>query len=147
MLASIVVLFVALIYSFVNTWWSQWKGVKFFLYNQISHQDYFSEVFCFAWGNHSLQFSIGISIMVTYSSYLIKKKSLTKSAITIVGKFIGFHLFWQVLLIFPAYFHSDGATVRPWITILSYYHPVFSQNPHSVDFLTVFLALFHFCGH
>lgn len=81
--------------------------------------------------------------MVTYSSYLNKKESLPKSAITIVGLNLFVSLF-AGLAIFPAVF-SLGMEPTEGPGLLFIVLPsVFSQIPFGGFFLTVFLALFTF---
>ena len=67
-------------------------------------------------GQSFFAISIGISIMVTYSSYLNKKESLPKSAITIVGLNLFVSLF-AGLAIFPAVFSLEWSQQNTWITI------------------------------
>ena len=100
MLPALFVLFVALIIRSL-TLDDAMKGVKFFLQPDFSKIT--SESILFAMGQSFFAISIGISIMVTYSSYLNKKESLPKSAITIVGLNLFVSLF-AGLAIFPAVF-------------------------------------------
>ena len=94
-------------------------------------------------GQSFFAISIGISIMVTYSSYLNKKESLPKSAVTIVGLNLFVSLF-AGLAIFPAVF-SLGMEPTEGPGLLFIVLPsVFSQIPFGGLFLTVFLALFTF---
>ena len=71
MLPALFVLFVALIIRSL-TLDNAMKGVKFFLQPDFSKIT--SESILFAMGQSFFAISIGISIMVTYSSYLNKKK-------------------------------------------------------------------------
>src|SRR5690625_7827863 len=58
------------------------EGVAFFLYPDFSNLT--SRTVLFALGQSFFSISVGVSVMVTYSSYLSKKEDITKSAFTIV---------------------------------------------------------------
>ena len=140
MLPALFVLFVALIVRSLALD-NAIQGVKFFLQPDFSKIT--SESILFAMGQSFFAISIGISIMVTYSSYLNKKESLPKSAITIVGLNLFVSLF-AGLAIFPAVF-SLGMEPTEGPGLLFIVLPsVFSQIPFGGFFLTVFLALFTF---
>ncbi|EJR61947.1 hypothetical protein IIO_02855 [Bacillus cereus VD115] len=140
MLPALFVLFFALIIRSL-TLDNAMQGVKFFLQPDFSKIT--SESILFAMGQSFFAISIGISIMVTYSSYLNKKESLPKSAITIVGLNLFVSLF-AGLAIFPAVF-SLGMEPTEGPGLLFIVLPsVFSQIPFGGLFLTVFLALFTF---
>lgn len=140
MLPALFVLFVALIIRSL-TLDNAMQGVKFFLQPDFSKIT--SESILFAMGQSFFAISIGISIMVTYSSYLNKKESLPKSAVTIVGLNLFVSLF-AGLAIFPAVF-SLGMEPTEGPGLLFIVLPsVFSQIPFGGLFLTVFLALFTF---
>ncbi|MGG1745777.1 sodium-dependent transporter, partial [Bacillus paranthracis] len=134
MLPALFVLFVALIVRSL-TLDNAMEGVKFFLQPDFSKIT--SESILFAMGQSFFAISIGISIMVTYSSYLNKKESLPKSAITIVGLNLFVSLF-AGLAIFPAVF-SLGMEPTEGPGLLFIVLPsVFSQIPFGGFFLTVF---------
>ncbi|QWI49391.1 sodium-dependent transporter [Bacillus mycoides] len=140
MLPALFVLFFALIIRSL-TLDDAMQGVKFFLQPDFSKIT--SESILFAMGQSFFAISIGISIMVTYSSYLNKKESLPKSAVTIVGLNLFVSLF-AGLAIFPAVF-SLGMEPTEGPGLLFIVLPsVFSQIPFGGLFLTVFLALFTF---
>ncbi|MDM5154773.1 sodium-dependent transporter [Bacillus sp. DX1.1] len=140
MLPALFVLFVALIIRSL-TLDGAMQGVKFFLQPDFSKIT--SESILFAMGQSFFAISIGISIMVTYSSYLNKKESLPRSAVTIVGLNLFVSLF-AGLAIFPAVF-SLGMEPTEGPGLLFIVLPsVFSQIPFGSLFLTVFLALFTF---
>ncbi|PGY20257.1 hypothetical protein COE16_15240 [Bacillus cereus] len=140
MLPALFVLFVALIIRSLKLD-NAMQGVKFFLQPDFSKIT--SESILFAMGQSFFAISIGISIMVTYSSYLNKKESLPKSAVTIVGLNLFVSLF-AGLAIFPAVF-SLGMEPTEGPGLLFIVLPsVFSQIPFGGLFLTVFLALFTF---
>ncbi|WP_369899872.1 sodium-dependent transporter [Bacillus manliponensis] len=140
MLPALFVLFMALIVRSL-TLDGAMEGVKFFLQPDFSKIT--SESILFAMGQSFFAISIGISIMITYSSYVNKKESLPKSAVTIVG----LNLFVSLLAglaIFPAVF-SLGMEPTEGSGLLFIVLPsVFSQIPFGSVFLTVFLALFTF---
>ncbi|MDN9010677.1 sodium-dependent transporter [Brevibacillus laterosporus] len=140
MLPALFILFLALIIRSL-TLDGAMKGVTFFLQPDFSKIT--SESILFAMGQSFFAISIGISIMVTYSSYLNKKESLPRSAITIVGLNLFVSLF-AGLAIFPAVF-SLGVEPTEGPGLLFIILPsVFSQIPFGSFFLTVFLALFTF---
>ncbi|KFN03592.1 sodium-dependent transporter [Bacillus clarus] len=140
MLPALFVLFVALIIRSLTLDHAM-EGVKFFLQPDFSKIT--SESILFAMGQSFFAISIGISIMITYSSYLNKKESLPKSAVTIVGLNLFVSLF-AGLAIFPAVF-SLGMEPTEGPGLLFIVLPsVFSQIPFGGFFLTVFLALFTF---
>src|SRR5699024_6903005 len=58
------------------------EGIYFFLYPDFSSLD--CKTILFALGQSFFSISVGVSVMVTYSSYLSKKEDLQKSAFTIV---------------------------------------------------------------
>ncbi|AKF93226.1 sodium-dependent transporter [Brevibacillus laterosporus] len=140
MLPALFILFLALIIRSL-TLDGAMKGVTFFLQPDFSKIT--SESILFAMGQSFFAISIGISIMITYSSYLNKKESLPRSAITIVGLNLFVSLF-AGLAIFPAVF-SLGVEPTEGPGLLFIILPsVFSQIPFGSFFLTVFLALFTF---
>src|SRR5690625_1114976 len=77
------------------------EGLHFFLYPDFSNLN--SKTILFALGQSFFSISVGVSVMVTYSSYLSKKEDLPKSAFTIVMMNIFISLL-AGLAIFPAVF-------------------------------------------
>src|SRR5699024_8126622 len=58
------------------------EGLNFFLYPDFSNLN--SKTILFALGQSFFSISVGVSVMMTYSSYLSKQENLPKSALTIV---------------------------------------------------------------
>ncbi|WP_042352530.1 sodium-dependent transporter [Bacillus massiliigorillae] len=117
------------------------EGVKFFLAPDFSHIT--SESILFAMGQAFFSLSVGVSVMVTYSSYLSKKESLIQPAISIVSMNLTIALL-AGLAIFPAVF-SLGLEPAEGPGLLFVVLPsVFDQIFFGEVFLVCFLALFLF---
>lgn len=117
------------------------EGVKFFLAPDFSHIT--SESILFAMGQAFFSLSVGVSVMVTYSSYLSKKESLVQPAISIVSMNLVIALL-AGLAIFPAVF-SLGLEPAEGPGLLFVVLPsVFDQIMFGEVFLVCFLALFLF---
>lgn len=117
------------------------KGVTFFLQPDFSNLT--SESVLYAMGQSFFSLSVGVSVMVTYSSYLAKNESLPRSAVSIVGLNLAISLL-AGLAIFPAVF-SLGVEPTAGPGLLFIVLPsVFAKIPLGGLFLTVFLALFLF---
>ncbi|MEH6943934.1 sodium-dependent transporter [Bacillus sp. JJ722] len=117
------------------------EGVKFFLAPDFSHIT--SESILFAMGQAFFSLSVGVSVMVTYSSYLSKKESLIQPAISIVSMNLIIALL-AGLAIFPAVF-SLGLEPAEGPGLLFVVLPsVFDQIVFGEVFLVCFLALFLF---
>jgi NSS family neurotransmitter:Na+ symporter len=117
------------------------EGVRFFLkpdFSAITGQSVL-----FALGQSFFALCVGLSCMVTYSSYLDKSVSLTRSA----GSVALLNIFVSLLAglaIFPAVF-SFGIEPTEGPGLLFVALPsVFEQMPFGVVFLTIFLILFLF---
>ncbi|MFS0575242.1 sodium-dependent transporter [Sporosarcina sp. 179-K 3D1 HS] len=119
------------------------EGVLFFLKPEFANVS--SETILFAMGQSFFALSIGVSVMVTYSSYLSKKESLPQSAVSIVL----LNLLVAVLaglVIFPAVF-AFGLEPDAGPTLLFNVLPtIFSQLPFGVLFFLAFLVLFLFAA-
>ncbi|MFY0543321.1 sodium-dependent transporter [Brevibacillus sp. H7] len=116
-------------------------GVSFFLSPDFSALT--SQSVLYAMGQSFFSLSVGVSVMVTYSSYLSKKENLTRSASFIVGMNLLVSLF-AGLAIFPAVF-SLGVEPTAGPGLLFIVLPsVFEQIPFGGLFFAVFLALFLF---
>src|SRR5690625_2905744 len=117
------------------------EGISFFLYPDFSNIN--SKTILFALGQSFFSISVGVSVMVTYSSYLPKKEDLPKSAFTIVMM----NIFISVLAglaIFPAVF-SFGFEPAEGPGLLFVVLPaVFDKMPFGAFFLFIFLLLFLF---
>ncbi|WP_110114728.1 sodium-dependent transporter [Bacillus sp. CGMCC 1.16541] len=117
------------------------EGVEFFLYPDFSRLT--SESVLFAMGQAFFSLSVGVSVMVTYSSYLDKQQNLPRSAISIAGLNIFISLL-AGLAIFPAVF-SMGVEPAAGPGLLFIVLPsIFEQLPFGVVFQLLFLALFLF---
>lgn len=117
------------------------EGVKFFLAPDFSRIT--SQSILFAMGQAFFTLSVGISVMVTYSSYLSKKESLIQPAISIVAMNVLIALL-AGLAIFPAVF-SLGLEPSEGPGLLFVVLPaVFDQIVFGEVFLLGFLALFLF---
>ncbi|WP_313892195.1 sodium-dependent transporter [Psychrobacillus sp.] len=117
------------------------EGVKFFLAPDFSNIT--SQSVLFAMGQAFFSLSVGVSVMVTYSSYLSKKESLIQPAISIVSLNLLIALL-AGLAIFPAVF-SLGLEPAEGPGLLFVVLPaVFDQIIFGEAFLLGFLALFLF---
>ena len=117
------------------------EGLTFFLSPDFSSLD--SETILYALGQSFFSISVGVSVMVTYSSYLSKKEDLPKSAFTIVTMNILIS-FLAGLAIFPAVF-AFGMEPEAGPGLLFVVLPaVFDQIPFGTFFLLLFLILFLF---
>lgn len=117
------------------------EGVKFFLAPDFSNIT--SESVLFAMGQAFFSLSVGVSVMVTYSSYLSKKESLIQPAISIISMNLVIALL-AGLAIFPAVF-SLGLEPAEGPGLLFVVLPaVFDQIVFGEVFLIGFLALFLF---
>ncbi|MEJ8545410.1 sodium-dependent transporter [Brevibacillus borstelensis] len=117
------------------------KGVAFFLMPDFSRLT--ADSVLYAMGQSFFSLSVGVSVMVTYSSYLGKQENLVRSAGSIVGLNLLVSLF-AGLAIFPAVF-SLGMEPAEGPGLLFIVLPsVFEHVPFGSLFLLVFLALFLF---
>ncbi|ATF12805.1 sodium-dependent transporter [Brevibacillus sp. HB1.2] len=116
-------------------------GVSFFLRPDFSKLS--AESILYALGQSFFALSVGVSVMVTYSSYLAKNESLVRSAGSIVSLNLLVSLF-AGLAIFPAVF-SLGVEPTAGPGLLFIVLPsVFEQIAFGSIFLLIFLALFLF---
>lgn len=117
------------------------EGVKFFLAPDFASIT--SQSILYAMGQAFFSLSVGVSVMVTYSSYLSKKESLIQPAISIVTMNL-FIALLAGLAIFPAVF-SLGLEPAEGPGLLFVVLPaVFDQIIFGEAFLLGFLALFLF---
>lgn len=100
MMPSLFVLFLVLLIRSM-TLDGAMEGVKFFLKPDFSTLS--EQTILLALGQSFFALSVGISVMVTYASYLSKKDDITKSALSVVGLNIFISLL-AGLVIFPAVF-------------------------------------------
>lgn len=117
------------------------EGVSFFLRPDFSRLT--AESILYALGQSFFALSVGVSVMVTFSSYLAKNESLVRSAGSIVSLNLLVSLF-AGLAIFPAVF-SLGVEPTAGPGLLFIVLPsVFEQIAFGSIFLLIFLALFLF---
>ena len=117
------------------------EGVSFFLKPDFSNLT--SDGILYAMGQSFFALSVGVSVMVTYSSYLDKSHNLPSSALSIVAMNIVISVL-AGLAIFPAVF-SLGVEPEAGPGLLFIILPSIFQNiPLGTLFLVLFLALFLF---
>jgi neurotransmitter:Na+ symporter, NSS family len=117
------------------------EGVRFFLKPDFSSIS--SQSVLYALGQSFFSLSVGVSVMVTYSSYLSKNENLVQPAISVVTM----NLFISILsglAIFPAVFSLGfEPTAGPGLLFIVL-PSVFDQIVFGNVFLILFLALFLF---
>lgn len=117
------------------------QGVSFFLMPDFSKLT--GESILYAMGQSFFSLSVGVSVMVTYSSYLGKQENLVRSAGSIVGLNLLVSLF-AGLAIFPAVFSLGlEPTAGPGLLFIML-PSVFEHIPFGSLFLLVFMVLFLF---
>ncbi|MBS8265810.1 sodium-dependent transporter [Mesobacillus boroniphilus] len=116
-------------------------GVRFFLEPDFSSIT--SESILFAMGQSFFSLSIGVSVMVTYSSYLPKKGSIVQPALSVVGMNL-FIALLAGLAIFPAVFSLGFEPAEGPGLLFVVLPAVFEQMVFGELFLLLFLALFLF---
>ncbi|AUM63382.1 hypothetical protein C0R09_01775 [Brevibacillus laterosporus] len=140
MMPALFLIFIALIVRSV-TLPGAWEGITFFL--QPNFSELSSKSILYALGQAFFSLSVGVSVMVTFSSYLSKNESLPKSTVSIVSLTIVISLL-AGLAIFPAVF-SLGMKPTEGPGLLFVVLPaVFDHIPFGAFFLTIFLLLFLF---
>jgi neurotransmitter:Na+ symporter, NSS family len=117
------------------------EGVKFFLEPDFSNIT--SESILFAMGQSFFSLSVGVSVMVTYSSYLPKKESIVQPAISVVGMNL-FIALLAGLAIFPAVFSLGFEPAEGPGLLFIVLPAVFEKLMFGELFLLFFLALFLF---
>ncbi|MDW2875445.1 MULTISPECIES: sodium-dependent transporter [Bacillaceae] len=119
------------------------EGVKFFLQPDFGKMT--PDVFLYALGQSFFSLSVGVSVMVTYSSYLSKKENITKAAFSITGLTLLIALL-AGLAIFPAIF-SFGMEPEEGPGLLFIVLPaIFSKIAFGEFFFILFLLLFFFAA-
>ncbi|WP_242145779.1 MULTISPECIES: sodium-dependent transporter [unclassified Bacillus cereus group] len=117
------------------------EGVRFFLQPDFSNVT--SEVILYAMGQSFFSLSVGVAVMVTYSSYLPKEESLPRSAFSIVGLTLIITLL-AGLAIFPVVF-AFGMEPSQGPGLLFIVLPaIFSKMAFGKVFFVIFLLLFFF---
>ncbi|WLR55590.1 sodium-dependent transporter [Mesobacillus subterraneus] len=116
-------------------------GVKFFLAPDFSSIT--SESILFAMGQSFFSLSVGVSVMVTYSSYLPKKGSIVQPALSVVGMNL-FIALLAGLAIFPAVFSLGFEPAEGPGLLFVVLPAVFEKMVFGELFLLLFLVLFLF---
>lgn len=117
------------------------EGVEFFLKPDWSAVT--GETILLALGQSFFALSVGLSVMVTYASYLSKGESLGKSAFSVVGLNIFISLL-AGLVIFPAVFALGFEPEAGPGLVFVVLPAVFEQLAFGGLFLTIFLVLLLF---
>ncbi|KGP89767.1 hypothetical protein N780_09905 [Pontibacillus chungwhensis BH030062] len=119
------------------------EGIVFLLQPDFSKIT--SQTVLEAMGQSFFTLSVGVSVMVTYSSYLPKDQSLPKAASSIVGINILIVLL-AGLAIFPAVFSFGLEPGSGPVLLFNVLPTVFSQMPLGMGFFAAFLLLFLFAA-
>ncbi|MER2090777.1 MAG: sodium-dependent transporter [Sporosarcina sp.] len=119
------------------------EGVKFLLVPDFSKLT--SETILFALGQAFFTLTLGVSVMVTYASYLPKTQNLPKSAMSIISMNIVIVLL-AGLAIFPGVFSFGLEPDAGPTLIFSVLPAVFNQMPFGIFFFIAFLVLFLFAA-
>ncbi|MDQ0228920.1 sodium-dependent transporter [Metabacillus malikii] len=140
MMPALFILFIILIIRSVTLEGSI-EGIIFFLQPDLTKIS--SETILYAMGQSFFALSVGVSVMVTYSSYLSKNENLPQSAISIVV----LNLLVAILAglaIFPAVFSFGLSPDAGPVLLFNVLPTVFNQMPFGIVFLVAFLLLFLF---
>jgi len=119
------------------------EGVRFLLVPDFSKLT--SETILFALGQAFFTLTLGVSVMVTYASYLPKTQNLPGSAISIISMNIVIVLL-AGLAIFPGVFSFGLKPDAGPTLIFSVLPAVFNQMPFGILFFIAFLILFLFAA-
>lgn len=140
MMPALFVLFIILVIRSL-TLEGAMEGVEFFLKPDWSAVT--GETILLALGQSFFALSVGLSVMVTYASYLSKGESLAKSAFSVVGLNIFISLL-AGLVIFPAVFALGFEPEAGPGLVFVVLPAVFEQLAFGGLFLTIFLVLLLF---
>ncbi|PRO64522.1 sodium-dependent transporter [Alkalicoccus urumqiensis] len=117
------------------------EGLQFFLVPDFGSIT--SETLLYAMGQSFFALSVGVSVMVTYSSYLSKKENLIQSAFSIV--LLTFVVaFLAGIAIFPGVFTFGMDPAEGPALLFNVLPAVFDQMAFGMFFLVIFLLLFLF---
>lgn len=119
------------------------EGVRFLFQPDFSKLT--SETILAALGQSFFTLSVGVSVMVTYSSYLSKESNLPQSAFSIVGMNI-FIVVLAGLAIFPAVFSFGLKPDAGPVLLFNVLPTVFNQMAFGMVFFAAFLLLFLFAS-
>ncbi|GGB60987.1 sodium-dependent transporter [Fictibacillus barbaricus] len=142
MMPALFILFLVLIFRSV-TLSGAMEGVQFLFYPDFSKLT--SETILAALGQSFFTLSVGVSVMVTYSSYLPKDSNLSQSAISIVGMNIMIVVL-AGLAIFPAVFSFGLEPNAGPVLLFNVLPTVFNQMTFGMVFFVAFLLLFLFAS-
>lgn len=117
------------------------EGVRFFLQPDFSNVT--SEIILYAMGQSFFSLSVGVGVMVTYSSYLPKEESLPRSAFSIVGLTLVITLL-AGLAIFPVVFAFGMEPAQGPGLLFIVLPAIFSKMAFGKLFFIIFLLLFFF---
>ncbi|MGG4489278.1 sodium-dependent transporter [Metabacillus idriensis] len=142
MMPALFLLFIVLIFRSV-TLEGATEGVQFLFQPDFSKLT--SETVLAALGQSFFTLSVGVSVMVTYSSYLPKESNLPQSAISIVAMNI-FIVVLAGLAIFPAVFSFGLKPDAGPVLLFNVLPTVFNQMAFGMVFFVAFLLLFLFAS-
>ncbi|MET3695877.1 NSS family neurotransmitter:Na+ symporter [Bacillus oleivorans] len=142
MMPALFVLFIILVIRAVTLAGAS-EGIQFILKPDFSKVT--SQTLLDAMGQSFFTLSVGVSVMVTYSSYLPKNQSLPHAAISIVSMNI-FIILLAGLAIFPAVFAFHLEPNAGPVLLFNVLPTVFSQLPFGMLFFIAFLVLFLFAA-
>ncbi len=140
MMPALFILFVFIIIRSV-TLDGAMEGIIFFLEPDFSELT--SKTVLYAMGQSFFALSVGVSVMVTYSSYLSKNENLLQSSLSIVVLNLLVALL-AGLAIFPAVFAFGLKPDAGPVLLFNVLPTVFNQMPFGTLFLIAFLLLFLF---
>ncbi|SET40297.1 neurotransmitter:Na+ symporter, NSS family [Oceanobacillus limi] len=142
MMPALLILFIGLVIRSLSLDGAM-EGVKFLLVPDFSKLT--SESILFALGQSFFTLSLGVSVMVTYASYLPKTQNIPKSAIsiillnTIIALMAG-------LAIFPGVFAFELEPNAGPVLIFAVLPAVFNHMPFGMVLFLAFLILFLFAA-
>ncbi|KMK94377.1 sodium-dependent transporter [Rossellomorea marisflavi] len=142
MMPALFVLFIVLVLRAV-TLDGAGEGVRFLLLPDFSKVT--PRTILEAMGQSFFTLSVGVSVMLTYSSYLPKNQSLPRSAVSIVIMNI-FIVLLAGLAIFPAVFAFGLEPNAGPVLLFNVLPTIFNQLPFGMLFFIAFLILFLFAA-
>ncbi|XXM74391.1 sodium-dependent transporter [Lysinibacillus sphaericus] len=142
MMPALFILFIILVIRAV-TLDGAMEGISFLLQPDFSKVT--SQTILEAMGQSFFTLSVGVSVMVTYSSYLPKDQSLPRSAGSIVAMNI-FIVLLAGLAVFPAVFAFGLEPGAGPVLLFNVLPTIFNQLPFGMLFFIAFLVLFLFAA-
>jgi neurotransmitter:Na+ symporter, NSS family len=142
MMPALFVLFIILVLRAV-TLDGAMEGITFLFQPDFSKVT--SQTILEAMGQSFFTLSVGVSVMVTYSSYLPKDQSLPRSAVSIVAMNI-FIVLLAGLAVFPAVFSFGLEPGAGPVLLFNVLPTIFNQLPFGMLFFIAFLILFLFAA-